>query len=202
MGFLREAFGNHKAEVWKQLSEQIGARFIAGGFWHADKVVAKVDAWTVTLDTYCEPVGRTTVTCTRMRAPYVNRDGFRFTIYKMDVFSDLARHAGMQDIPIGDAAFDHDYIIKANDEAKARALFADETLRRIITELPEFHLEVKDDEGWFGEHFPEGVDELSFQVVGVIEDIATLTKLYDLFAETLHQLCRIGSAYEGEIGAA
>jgi len=30
---------------------------------------------------------------------------------------------------------------------------------------------VKDDEGWFGRSFPEGVDELYFQVPGVINSM-------------------------------
>jgi hypothetical protein len=33
-------------------------------------------------------------------------------------------------------------------------------------------------------------------VVGVIKDIERLKLLYELFAETLEQLCRIGAAYE------
>jgi hypothetical protein len=40
------------------------------------------------------------------------------------------------------------------------------------------------------------VDELYFQVVGVIKDVEQLKLLYALFAETLDQLCRIGSANE------
>ena len=32
---------------------------------------------------------------------------------------------------------------------------------------------MKDSEGWFGPKFPENVDELHFQVVGVIKDIET-----------------------------
>ena len=43
---------------------------------------------------------------------------------------------------------------------------------------------------------PEGVDELYFQVSGVIKDLDRLKELFTLFTETLDQLCRIGSAYE------
>ena len=46
------------------------------------------------------------------------------------------------------------------------------------------YLTVKDDEGWFGTSFPEGVDELFFRVGGVIKDVERLKSLYDLFAET------------------
>ena len=57
---------------------------------------------------------------------------------------------------------------------------------------------MKDNEGWFGPQFPQDVDELRFQVVGVIKDIERLKALFDLFAVVLDQLCRIGSAYKQE----
>jgi hypothetical protein len=44
------------------------------------------------------------------------------------------------------------------------------------------------------------VDELHFQVLGVIKDIPRLRALFDLFAEVLDRLCLIGSAYEGDPG--
>ena len=56
------------------------------------------------------------------------------------------------------------------------------------------------DEGWFGTDFPDGVDELHFLVSGVIKDIAHLKSLFDLFAVTLDQLCRMGSAYKRDPG--
>jgi hypothetical protein len=55
-------------------------------------------------------------------------------------------------------------------------------------------------EGWFGPEFPEDVDELSFQDVGVIKDVERLKALFDLFAAGLDQLCQIGSAYKQEPG--
>ena len=44
--------------------------------------------------------------------------------------------------------------------------------------------------------FPSGVDELYFAVPAVIKDVERLKALYELFSETLEQLCRIGEAYE------
>jgi hypothetical protein len=37
-------------------------------------------------------------------------------------------------------------------------------------------------------------------VVGLIKDVDRLKHLYDLFAETLDELCRIGSAYQSDPG--
>jgi hypothetical protein len=198
MSILRKLFGPSQEEVWRQLCSEIGADFVDGGFWRGHKVVARVDEWTVTLDTYTVSTGRSSVTYTRLRAPYVNRDGFRFTIYRKTLFSGLGKLLGMQDIEVGDPFFDDQFIIKGNDEGKVRALFAHAPLRKLIQAQPAIHLTVKDDEGWFEREFPEGVDELCFQVVGVIKDVARLKSLFELFALTLHCLCHLDSAYEND----
>ena len=44
------------------------------------------------------------------------------------------------------------------------------------------------------------MDELHFQVVGVIKDVDRLKALFDLFAAVLDRLVRTGSAYEREPG--
>jgi hypothetical protein len=59
---------------------------------------------------------------------------------------------------------------------------------------------VKDDEGWFGPTFPDGVDELVFVALGVIKDVERLRRLYELFSTTLDALCRMGSAYDTNPG--
>jgi hypothetical protein len=197
MGFLRQLFGPSQEEIWRQLCSEIGAQYVEGGFWKGSKVQAHHGQWTVTLDTYMDTSNDTTTTYTRLRAPYVNKDGFRFTIYRKSIFSGLGKLLGMQDVEIGYPDFDEAFIIKGNDETKLRALFANERIRRLIEMQPCIHLTVKDDEGWFGTQFPEGVDELYF-VSGYINDLDRLKSLYYLFAEILNRLCHIGSAYEND----
>jgi hypothetical protein len=197
MGFLTGVFGPGREEVWKQLCAEIGADFVDGGFWRGDKVQAHVKGWTITLDTYTVSSGHSHVTYTRMRAPFVSNDGLRFRIYRKGLFSGFGKALGMQDIEVGHSLhFDDDFIIKGNDEARIRALFANSEIRRLIQEQPQIRLELKDDEGFFRKHFPEGVDELYFQVVGVINDVQRLRQLFDLFAEVLEELHRMGSASE------
>ena len=196
MRVLRKIFGPSQTEIWRRLCKEIGADFVKGGFWKGNKVQAHVGEWTVTLDTYTVSNGKSNVTYTRIRAPYTNMDGFRFTIYRKTLFSDLGKFFGMQDIEIGDPGFDRDFIIKSNNVAKAMALFSNEKIRRLIQAQPSIHLQVKGDEGWFGTSFPQGVDELYFQVPGAIKDLERLKALYELFAEALNHLCHIGSADE------
>jgi hypothetical protein len=196
MAFLQNLFGPSTQEVWRQLCAEIGAQYVEGGFWKGDKVQATHGSWTITLDTYTVSNGKTSTTYTRMRAPFVDPEGFRFVAYRKGIFSEIGKRLGMQDIEIGDEAFDRDFILKSDEEAKLRELLGSSKIRELISQQPDIYFAVKDDEGFFRSSFPEGVDELYFQVVGVIKDVERLKLLYTLFAETLDQLCRIGSANE------
>lgn len=202
MSILRDLFGPSRDEIWQQFARAIGGHFINGGFWNGSKVEATHAQWMVTLDAYTVSAGKSAVTYTRMRAPYVNPDGFQFTIYRRGLFSNLGKRLGMQDVVVGVPQFDDDFIIQGNDEEKLRRLFANAKIRELIAPQPHIHFGVKDDENqfWGGRNFPPGVDELIFQVPGVITDVERLKQLFELFSETLDELCRLGSAYQNDPG--
>lgn len=185
-------FGLSKREVWQQLADEIQADYVTKGFWGGDRVEAHVDNWIVVLDTYTVSTGKSSTTYTRMRAPFVNLENFYFKIYRSGMFSELGKLLGMEDINIGYDEFDEDFVIKSNSEEKVRKLFSNERIRTLIQDQPRINLEIKDDEGFFRIHFPEGVDELYFMVTGVIKDIERLKELYELFAEVLRELCNMG----------
>ena len=189
-------FGPSKEEIWRQLCAATGADYVQGGFWKGDKAQVAHGEWTITLDTYAVSTGKVVMFFTRLRAPYVNPDRFRFTIYRRGLFSDIAKWLGMQDVVVGHEDFDRDFIIKGTEEGKLRALFDNPRLRELIAAQPKIHLTVKDDEGIWGADFPADTDELHFHVRHIIKDVERLKLLFELFAETLDQLCRIGSAYE------
>ena len=116
-------FGPSKDEVWRQLSQEIGAEFVKGGLWKGNKVQAHVGPWIDHLG-HLHRLDRKngkylTHECV---LPYVNPEGFRFTIYRKSIFSDLGKLLGMQDIEVGDPDFDEAFIIKGNDESKVREL--------------------------------------------------------------------------------
>ncbi|EGW36224.1 hypothetical protein [Desulfosporosinus sp. OT] len=196
MSVLREVFGPSKEEVWTRVSDEIEANFVNGGLFGGNKIIAKVKEWVITLDTFTVSDGKTSTTFTRLRAPYVNKDGFRFKIYRKGLFSNLGKLFGLQDIKVGFLEFDEEFIIKGNDPDKLTKLFSNSKIRELIQLQRDISLEVKDDEGWFGTEFPQGVDELYFQAYGIIKDANRLKNLYYLFAELLNQLCLIDSAYE------
>lgn len=194
MDVLRKLFGPSKEEIWQQLTKEIGGHYIKGDFWDRDKIEFSHAEWTITLDSYFSAA--TKADYTRMRALYVNPDGFRFTIYRHDIFSDIGKWFGMQDVEVGYADFDRDFIIKGTDEAKLKALFGNPKIRALLMEQPQVFFTVQEAEGNFELKLPTHADELCFTVPGVIKDVERLKHLFDLFSETLDQLCHIGSAYE------
>ena len=114
---LRKLFGPSKDEVWNLLAQQVGGAFKPGEGWTGkSRVGVRVGQWEVALDTYTVSTGKSHVTFTRVRAPFVNRDGFRFTIARAGVFSPVARVLGFQDVEVGDAAFDTAFVVKAKEK--------------------------------------------------------------------------------------
>ncbi|MGO8766323.1 MAG: DUF3137 domain-containing protein [Limisphaerales bacterium] len=197
MSLLRTLFGPSKDEIWQQFAAAVGGRFAEGGFWNGSKVEATHGQWTVTLDTYTVSTGKSSATYTRMRAPYVNPDGFQFKIYRENIFSNIGKLFGLQDVTVGYQPFDDEFIIKGNNEGKLRKLFADEKLRGMIERQPNIYFCLREDEErlWRGQA-SQGVSELYFQVGCLIKDIDRLKQIFDIFSETLDQLCRMGPAYE------
>jgi hypothetical protein len=106
----------------------------------------------------------------------------------------------MQDIEVGYPGFDDNYIIQGNSQHRVRKFCENDRIRELIDSQPRIHLQVRDDEGGlFKAKFPEGVDELCFRCVGVIKDVRRLENLFDLFTESLHQLCHDGKAYQDDV---
>ncbi len=169
----RGIFGPSKDEIWTQIANDIDGEFIEGGFWGEDVLIYKHGEWQILLDNYTVMMHTGTVTIpttyTRMRAPFINKDGLYFKIYREGFFSSIGKLFGMQDIKIGDPFFDNEFIIKGNNPEKIKLLLADAKIKELCQEQPQIHFEIKDDEGWLGPDFPEGVDQLSFQFTRMIQ---------------------------------
>ena len=196
MSILRALFGPSKEEIWRQLAEEIGGAFSERGFLRGKTAVqAKTGDWIITLDAV-EDDDLNAVT--RLRAPYVNPEGFTFEIHRAGIFSRLETALGWQDIEVGYPRFDRDFVIKGNSPARVRGLFANDRIRSLISLQPKILLSVKRHDGWFSK-FPEGVHELYFKSAGVLKDLEQLRGLFDLFTEVLHQVCHDGRAYEDDV---
>ncbi|MDE3259472.1 MAG: DUF3137 domain-containing protein [Gemmatimonadota bacterium] len=202
MSIRRSIFGPSKDEIWRQIASDIEGEFVDGGFWGENAVTYNHGEWRIVLDTRTESTYSgtmmMTVQYTRMRAPFVNKDGLYFDISLEGFLSSIGRLFGMRDIVIGDRFFDDRFLIKGNSPEKIKLLLADERIRELIRKQPKVHLRIKDDEGIFGADFPDGVDELYFECAGVIKEAEASKDLFELFCRILERLVQIDSAYEDD----
>jgi len=202
MGLLKQWFGPSRAEIWKKLSTELGAHYTAGKWTKSDRIDVEHGPWTITLDTFTVHANNAHVPFTRLRAPFLNAEHLRLKIYRSNIFAEVAKWFGLQDIEVGSVQFDKDFVIKTNDEAKVRAFCGNASLRSKLSAQKSITLSVEDNEGWFGPKFPPDTDEVRVVVSGHLKDTARIKELFDLFAEALDQLCAIGAAYEKKPGLA
>ena len=203
----------HVQDIWRQLADEIGATYIPtedGNLIESYQfsktystnygaVIHQVGGWAITLDSYrttrddqYRPTGKITVF---MKAPISNREGFRFSIYPKTFPTSLRKILGLQDIRVGDAGFDNEYIIKATDEEKVKALLASERIRQLVRSSREVNLSIREceAEGWAT---LLGVrDQLYWARRGwgsITKDLRLLKQLFELFEETLGHLHSMG----------
>ena len=202
-------------QAWGQLATEVGGELIARkergrrilGRHMQLAVLAKVGTFPIALDLRVEYGGEYAPNSlvTRMRAPYVPRDTFLFSIKRVRaklsdgaVLHGMARLAGRHKVEPGDLGFERDFLITANDTDKVRALLADSRLGALIQAQPSIDMSAARP-GW--RLFKRGAQRLSvlrFEEEGVITDVQRLKSLFELLEETLNQLRQIGSASDEE----
>lgn len=200
--------GEEEEQALRQLASGIGAEFVKTKSPYSAlprpyiRVVAKVGKWTIALDAEerwgsgGEHTGGSTQTFTRIRAPYVSKDGFQFKIERSGLLMRLlTRLLREKIVKLGDPDFDREFIITGNNEANVWALFANARIRELIQHETCFP--------WVFQPKSRGtlvgVDILLLDYTDEeLTDVDRLKSLFELFEEVLNQLCRIGSASEDE----
>lgn len=188
MSIWQELFGESQKTAWTRLAAELGATFELGGFFGVRAVRAHLGGYHLVLDTFQVSSNNSSQTYTRLRAQFVNPSKLRFRVFRASYFSGLATALGRQDIEIGVAGFDDDFVIQGSDEAKVRALLSDAGLRGLIAAQPRISVRIEDDEGLFGPSYGEAADVLTFTESGVIRDVPRLRGLFSLFAALLQAL--------------
>jgi hypothetical protein len=212
VALLRQFFGSSRDQLWHGLMQKLTAE-TAGhlqpglfGRGKGDRVQVTHGEWTITIDLTAEssdllarllaPRGTIAIPVyTRIRAPYIS-DGFLFTIYHKEFFSEVGKWFGMQDIEVGDPTFDTAFVVKSNDTSKVRSLFSNTKIRNALLRMPAVRLAVLDNEDVLGVGLPEDTDELRIMAPGIPATVEPLKEIFDLFSETLDELCRMGAAYQ------
>ncbi len=184
-------FDIYSEAVWDEVTQRLQGQ---AAEWDGAAIKVQHGPFVVTLDLHAEIEGHASLCITRLRAAFRNLDGFRFRLRRHGVLDSLVKWVGGQDIEVGDKTFDRAFVLKTNRPQELQRVFAGQDLRQALLQSSARLVEVRDDEGWFGPEFPDGIDELYLDAEERIVDAAGLRQLYRAFAILLDRLSTVGSA--------
>ncbi|BAV08003.1 hypothetical protein SAMN05421788_103344 [Filimonas lacunae] len=102
---------------------------------------------------------------------------FFFTIYPQDVFTEIGKIFGMQDIKTGYTEFDNQVIVKTNDPLKFRKVFSSRDTRKVFEALSSYSLKITSEK--------KKGNKLELKVQRAITDIEELKLVYKAFYQIL-----------------
>ena len=179
MDILRCTYGPLKDENWSRIGKTVGDKYLDDRFWGAvDLLKYRHEGWEILLDTFSVSNQGGSFLYTRVQVPFSNPQGLGFKIYRESILSSVGKLFKMQDIEIGDAAFDSKFIIKGNDEGKIKLLLDDAVLKNLMYQQPDILFEIQF----------EKVCMLYFQCEGIIRAMSQLEALFQMFAVTLTRM--------------
>ena len=130
-------------DSWTQTAEALGGEYVpaSGSFWKrkACRVDVVIGDVAVGLDYFVVSTGKTHITYTRTRA--ATSSSKRLRVYRSSVFSSVGKALGMQDLLIGNDAYDEMFIIKSDDEDWAIRVL-DDLLRQEHLALPQLTVQI------------------------------------------------------------
>lgn len=186
-----EKFSLIKDAAWHRILKGVGDNLLNHDYLKDKKIELDISGWVITVDSYTVAEKAHT----RLRAPYLNTENFQFKMFRKGFFSSFMKLFGMQDIEIGNEKFDANFIIQANDKEKIKKLFSDYLLREMLSNQDSILVQIKDDEGWFKDKYPEGINELYIEVPELVQDIEQLEVMFLILAKIFQYLCDISKGY-------
>ena len=117
---------------------------------------------------------------TRFISRLPGTNDFKFALHKEDFLDEIGKFFGMQDIKLGYDDFDKHVVVKTNDEARTKQLFADEQLRSFVLAIEDdFTLSLSTS------HMEK---VLALEIEKGITDVAFLQKIYGWFVQLLNEV--------------
>jgi hypothetical protein len=189
---------------WARTASRPLSAALSGGYSpdmdrRKDRIILRVDDWTVAVDLHQQhDSGRI---FTRIHAPYISVEGFRFKVYHGELAEEIANLPGakgapcrsLEDIEVGGQVLGDLLVVKATDPVEIRRLLSNRKISRGLETEPSVLL--------YAEHFelyPEDVDVLTLEVPEHAVTLSRLRRIIELFSEVLHAMCHMGAAYEDD----
>jgi hypothetical protein len=152
--------------AWEEAARRLGGRCDPKRL----SIEAVVDDVTVIVETYTVSNGKSSVTYTRLRAYAEAPAGLRLAVSRESIFSTVGKALGAQDVVVGDTHFDELFVVKASDEALARAWLTPEVTAK-LTSVPEYTHRLRDSQV---ESTRAGIEPNSSELVRVAHATACL----------------------------
>lgn len=152
IGWAALASKKHLATIdqaWRRAAELLEGQFDPGEralFGSKPRrIVAHVDGIDIVIDHYQTGSGNSRVDHTRLQAAARAPTKFRLSVAPAHAFSGIATALGFQDVEIGHAGFDADYVIKTNDPEAAR-LWINATVRKHIKRASGYRFDLENNQ--------------------------------------------------------
>lgn len=116
--FIAHFHGKRVEAAWTDTANKLGLRYEPGGFLAGGRQISgNLNGQFVVVDTISRGSGNSRTTYTRFRVRYPNALGLGLRLTREGFFSGIGKFFGMQDIEVGDQAFDDQVMIKGSDPA-------------------------------------------------------------------------------------
>lgn len=119
---------------------------------------------------------------TTLRSALHNLGDFKFAIHHQGLLAEIGKFFGMEDIETGYPEFDKKVIVKTNDPARVKEVFADSATRQVFADFADFKLHTTQEEL----EGSEGVaDILELTIEEAIMETEKLRTIYNAFYAAL-----------------
>jgi hypothetical protein len=183
-----------KKNIWQEFAKETNGIFKEGYSWISDSTEIQHKNWKIIFDNFTIWSGKYSVETTRVIAPIILLNNFRFEIYREGLIRKIEKLFGSQDVEIGYRDFDQSFTIKSNNEFKIKTLLKNKELRNLLELQKEVNLQISDQKGIWEEKLPKNEFELSFFIDGEVHDLEilkALLKLSTILLDELHQMKEI-----------
>ena len=178
--------------VWMDLADEMHGEFIEGTLLTQAKLPLATKPWTVHMKMHSHPIGKSIAETTVIALPYAPLHEFKMAVHNSSPIEEVAKVFGLQDVVIGDARFDKEFIVQGNSADLLRELFADANVREHMLGQKSLNLSIVDHQHkLFGINPPRGVNVLTFAEKGAINSFDRLNTIFEMMTVTIERLVHL-----------
>ena len=178
--------------VWMDLADEMQGEFTDGTYVVSARLPLATRPWVAYMKMHSNPIGKSIAETTVIAIPYIPQHEFKLAIHNSSPIEEVAKIFGLQDIVIGEATFDKEFIVQGSNEQLLKELFADAPLRAAYLGQKSVNISIVDHQHkLFGITPPRGVNVLTFAEKGAINSFERLTSVLELMTRTIERLAHV-----------